>query len=69
MKNVACHISKQRMLQLSTFHITAPIMSREGIKDAEKLAFRYQAPSHCCYLEWYTLRGLQVGKKQKIGLR
>lgn len=30
-ENVACH-NKQRMMQLSTFHITAPIMSPEGIQ-------------------------------------
>ena len=34
MKNIACHISKQRMLQPSRHHITgAPAVSPEGTQD------------------------------------
>ena len=34
MKNIACHISKQRMLQPSSHHVTAiPMLSPEGPQD------------------------------------
>ena len=37
MKNVACHISKQRLLQPSSYHMTAaPMLSPEETQDGNR---------------------------------
>ena len=51
------------------FTLLPLIMSPEGIQDGDKLAASCPAPSHCCHLEWGTLRGPQVGKNQNTGPR
>ena len=44
MKNIACHISKQRVLQPSSHHITASLMvSPEGTQDGNMMPTIYQS--------------------------
>jgi len=69
-KNVACHISKQRMLQpLSHLIKATPTLSPAGTQDGEKWAAPCQALSLLSSLQWCTLKGLRMKKAQYSGLR
>ena len=59
MKNVACHISKQRMLRPS---------SQEGAQDGDKQAAHCQAISHCSNPQLCILRALRMEKHRILAL-
>ena len=65
MKNVPCHISKQRMLQPSSHRIIAtPMVSPAGTQDGDKWAAHCQALSHCSHPQLCTLRTLRMVKSR-----
>ena len=63
MKNIVCHISKQRILQPSNHNITATLMvSFEGIQDGGSMLPPPLEVSHCRHQQEFTLRKLRMGK-------
>ena len=67
MKNVACHIGKQRMLhhQATT---AAPDSDPEGTQDGNKQDTHHQALSHCSLPQPSTLRIFRMGKNRALAL-
>ena len=67
MRNIAHHISKQRILQPSSCHFTvAQMVSPEGTQNADKWAAHCQALSLCSPSQLCTPRGLSMEKSRML---
>ena len=70
MENVACHISKHRMLWPSSHHpLLLPLKaSPKETQDGDNQAASCQVLSPCSHPHQCTLRGLRIGKNRILAL-